>query len=164
MWTRSEGCRGGDTAPPLKEWSWCPAAGKAPPTSGVGGHALALQERLPESLSSPHAWDQSNRQPSAGHSAPRRVSPQWGLRVTARSRQTVPHVGAGGQGRGHCLGPSPSHPAPGGRGGRSSSTQRPCDAPVAMKQTREGERLAGWGPQGPASQLNGDLFDLILAK
>lgn len=76
----------------------------------------------------------------------------------------MPHVGAGGQGRGHCLGPSPSHPAPGGRGGRSSSTQRPCDAPVAVKKTREGERLAGRGPQGPASQLNGDLFDLILAK
>lgn len=33
--------------------------GEAPPTSGFGGHALALQERLRESLSSPDTWDQS---------------------------------------------------------------------------------------------------------
>lgn len=73
-------------------------AGEAPPTSGFGGHALALQERLRESLSSPDTWDQSlplgpenDGQPSAGHPAPPPVAgPQWG-------QQTVPHAGADGQ-------------------------------------------------------------------
>lgn len=104
-------------------------AGEAPPTSGFGGHALALQERLRESLSSPDTWDQS---------LPSR--PRERRAAVSRSPRPTPSGPVPSGGNRRCLTPEltgrgwspPGTPAPPcghrGQGGCASSTQRPWDS------------------------------------
>lgn len=144
-------------------------AGEAPPTSGFGGHALALQERLRESLSSPDTWDQSL--PS---------QPRERRAAVSRSPRPTPSGPVPSGGNRRCLTPEltgrgwspPGTPAPPcghrGQGGCASSTQRPWDScPGDREIGAKPPRVTGlvrWRLQGPVSRLKGDLFDLILAK